>query len=218
MNWKIILALIRKDAFLEWRQKHTIFGVLLYMGSTIFALYMMNGSPEPRVWNALFWLTQLFVSVNSVAKSFLQESSMRYRYYYSICSPLDFIIAKQIYSIVLQIFVSLVSLGLFWVMLGNPLEQSGLFVLLTVSGGAALASVFTFLSAIAAKANQNASLMAILGFPVITPMLLIMSKLSQKTLMPVFQEGWWALWAVLILFLVLILILSAILFPFLWKE
>lgn len=213
-----ILTLIYKDATIEWRQKHTLFGVLLYVGSTVFAVYMMNGQPEPRVWNALFWLIQLFVTVNSVAKSFLQESQARYRYYFSIVSPVHFMAAKLIYNVVLQLIISLVSLALFWLMLGNPLVQTGLFISVTFLGGMALSTVFTFLSAIAAKANQNAALMAVLGFPIITPVLMILSKLATKAIMPVYQEGWWSLALVMCLLILLVVVLSLILFPFLWKE
>jgi heme exporter protein B len=213
-----IASLIRKDATIEWRQKHTLFGVLLYVGSTVFAAYMMNGQPEPKVWNALFWLIQLFVTVNSVAKSFLQESPARYRYYFTLVAPSTFMAAKLIYNLGLQLFISLISLALFWLMLGNPLQQTGLFLLVTLLGGMALSSVFTFLSAIAAKANQNAALMAVLGFPIITPVLMILSKLATKAIMPVYQAGWWSLALVLVLLIALVMILSLILFPFLWKE
>ena len=218
MSAKQIISLIRKDATIEWRQKHTLFGVLLYVGSTVFAVYMMNGQPEPKVWNALFWLIQLFVTVNSIAKSFLQESQARYRYYFSIVSPSIFMASKLIYNLVLQLLISLVSLGLFWLMLGNPIIQIGLFLSVTIMGGMALSTVFTFLSAIAAKANQNAALMAVLGFPIITPVLMILSKLATKAILPVYQEGWWQLAAVLCLLSLLVVILSLILFPFLWKE
>lgn len=218
MQLQKISTLIRKEATIEWRQKHTLFGVLLYVGSTVFAVYMMNGQPEPKVWNALFWLIQLFVTVNSVAKSFLQESQARYRYYYSIVSPSVFMASKLLYNMLLQLLISLVSLGLFWIMLGNPIIQIGLFVAVTFLGSLALSSVFTFLSAIAAKANQNAALMAVLGFPIITPILMILSKLATKAIMPVYQQGWWQLALVLGLLIVLVIILSLILFPFLWKE
>jgi heme exporter protein B len=218
MEVQKIITLVRKEATIEWRQKHTLFGVLLYVGSTVFAVYMMNGQPEPKVWNALFWLIQLFVTVNSVAKSFLQESQARYRYYFSIVGPGVFMASKLIYNMLLQLLISLVSLGLFWIMLGNHIIQIGLFVTVSFLGSLALSSVFTFLSAIAAKANQNAALMAVLGFPIITPVLMILSKLATKAIMPVYQQGWWQLALVLILLIVLVIILSLILFPFLWKE
>lgn len=218
MQFQQILTLIRKDALIEWRQKHTLFGMLLYVGSTVFAVYMMNGVPEPKVWNALFWLVQLFVTVNSVAKSFLQESQSRYRYYFSIVAPSVFMAAKLIYNLGLQLLISLVSLLVFTVMLGNPLEQTGLFLFVTLLGGTALSTVFTFLSAIAAKANQNAALMAILGFPIITPVLMILSKLANVAINPVYQQGWWSMAIVLGFLTVFVVALSLILFPFLWKE
>jgi len=218
MTLSHIISLVRKDALIEWRQKHTLFSVLLYVGATVFAIYMMSGQPEAVAWNALFWLSQLFVSVNSVAKSFLQESSARYRYYFTIVKPADFMAAKLLYSAAMQVLISLVSLALFSVMLGNPLKQAGLFLLVTLAGSLALSSVFTFLSAIAARANQNAALMAVLGFPIVTPILMILSKLAVKAVMPVYQEGWATLLLVLLLLTGLVYVLSLILFPFLWKE
>jgi heme exporter protein B len=49
--------------------------------------------------------------------------------------------------------------------------------------------VFTLMSAIAAKAQQNAALIAILGFPVILPILLLLMRLSQSAFAEVFREG-----------------------------
>jgi heme exporter protein B len=212
------ISLVKKDLLMEWRQKHTLFGVLLYVGATVFVVYMMSGQPEARIWNALFWLTQLFVAVNSVAKSFLQEHPNRFRYYYTLVKPTTFLLAKMVYSIVLMLVMSLVSLFLYYVMLGWPLEQSGLFIVITMVGSISLSAVFTFLSAIAARAQQNSALMAILGFPIVTPVLMILSKLALKALSPVYMPGWWGLALVLLALDVLVIVLGIILFPFLWQE
>jgi heme exporter protein B len=213
-----IWNLIKKDLLIEWRQKHTLFGVLLYVGATVFVVYMMSGQPESRTWNALFWLTQLFVAVNSVAKSFLQEHPNRFRYYYTLVRPVTFLVAKMVYSMLLMLLMSLVSLFLFYVMLGWPLTQGGLFVLISLTGSITLSAVFTFLSAIAARAQQNSALMAILGFPIITPVLMILSKLAIKALEPVYMPGWGGLAIVLLALDVLVIFLGIILFPFLWQE
>jgi len=203
---------------MEWRQKHTLFGVLLYVGATVFVVYMMSGQPEARTWNALFWLTQLFVAVNSVAKSFLQEHPNRFRYYFTLVKPTTFLLAKMSYSIILMCIMSMVSLFLYCIMLGWPLEQGALFIVITLVGSISLSAVFTFLSAIAARAQQNSALMAILGFPLVTPILMILSKLAIKALEPVYMPGWWGLALVLLSLDVLIIILGVILFPFLWQE
>jgi heme exporter protein B len=213
-----VISLVRKDLLIEWRQKHTLFGVLLYVGATVFVVYMMSGQPEAKTWNALFWLTQLFVSVNSVAKSFLQEHPHRFRYYFTLVKPSGFLLAKMIYSIVLMLLMSLVSLFLFSVLLGWPIEQGLLFVLISSVGSISLSTVFTFLSAIAARAQQNSALMAILGFPLVTPILMMLSNLALKALAPVYQPGWWSLALSLLALDALIIVLGLILFPFLWQE
>ncbi len=218
MNGSAFISLVKKDLLIEWRQKHTLFGVLLYVGGTVFVVYMMNGQPEARVWNALFWLTQLFVAVNSVAKSFLQEHPNRFRYYYTLVHPVTFMLAKMTYSILLMMVMSSVTLFLYYVMLGWPLSNGLLFILISLVGSISLSSVYTFLSAIAARAQQNSALMAILGFPLVTPILMILSKLAIIALSPVYVEGWGGLAAVLLSLDALIIILGVILFPFLWQE
>jgi len=203
---------------MEWRQKHALFGVLVYVGATVFVIYMMNGQPDARVWNALFWTSQLFVSVNSMAKSFLQEHPHRFRYYYTVATPVTFLLAKLAYSTLLMIVMTIISLLLYAVMLGWPPVQGGLFVLIALTGSLSLSVVFTFLSAIAARAQQNSSLMAILGFPLVTPVLMILSKLATASLQPVYVTGWWGLAGILIALDVLIIFLGMVLFPFLWQE
>ena len=218
MNPTAVATLVKKDLLIEWRQKHTLFGVLLYVGATVFVIYMMSGQPEAKTWNTLFWLTQLFVAINAVAKSFLQEHNARFRYYFTIVSPVNFLLAKMIYSILLLLAMSMVSLLLYSVLLGFPVLQTGLFVVVTAVGSISLSALFTFLSAIAARANQNAALMAILGFPLATPVLMMLSNLTLKAVAPVYQPGWLTLAGVLLLLDILIIILGVILFPFLWQE
>ena len=213
-----LISLVRKDLLIEWRQKHTLFGVLLYVGATVFVVYMMAGQPEAKTWNALFWLTQLFVAVNSVAKSFLQEHPNRFRYYFTLVKPATFLLAKMIYSIVLMLIMSLVSLFLYYILLGWPLSQSILFVVIASVGSISLSAVFTFLSAIAARAQQNSALMAILGFPLVTPVLMMLSNLALKAISPVYQPGWWVLAITLLALDGLVILLGVILFPFLWQE
>jgi heme exporter protein B len=73
------------------------------------------------------------------------------------------------------------------------------------------------LAAIAAKAQQNAAIMAILGFPLIIPQLIMLMKISNS----VFVVNGPAIGTTVLLLIImniLIIILSIILFPFLWKD
>ena len=216
---KSVYSLLKKDVLLELRQQHTLYGILLYIASTVFVLSLSVQELEANVWNGLFWVIQLFVCVNAVAKSFLQESKGKMLYYYSIVSPVQFIIAKIIYNVCLMIAMSLVSLLLYAIFLNNPLSNALQFTGIVVLGGASISLVFTLMSAIAAKANQNAALIAILGFPVILPLLLLLMRLSKAAFNEIFREGALLQLTGLILGLDLLIVgMAVVLFPYLWKE
>jgi heme exporter protein B len=216
---KTVFSLLKKDILLELRQKHTFYGILLYIASTIFVLWLSVSDLELNVWNGLFWVIQLFVCVNAVAKSFLQESKGRMLYYYYIASPVEFIIAKIIYNMLIMLFMSMLSLFLFFIFLNNPVGNSLQFLGIVLLGGASISLVFTLMSAIAAKAQQNAALVAILGFPVILPQLMLLMRLSKTAFNEVFREGVVLELTGLVVGLdALIIAMAVILFPYLWKE
>lgn len=214
------MALLKKDILLELRQQHTFYGILLYIASTVFVLYLsLPDSPDQHVWNALFWMIQLFVCVNTVAKSFLQDSRGRMLYFYSIASPVEYILAKLLYNIILMLIMSMVSLLLFFVFLNNPVSDSIRFIVIVLLGGTSISLVFTLMSAIAAKAQQNAALIAILGFPVILPQLLLLMRLSKAAFAEVFRDGAiFQLAGLTGLLDTLVIALAVILFPYLWKD
>ena len=202
---------------LEIRQQYAFYGVLLYVGATIFVLYMSIENIDTPVWNGLFWIIQLFISINAVAKSFLQESRNRMLYYQTITSPRNFILAKLLFNTVLMLVMSTLSFVLFSLFMTYPVQKSAVFIGIVFLGGWSLSLVFTFLAAIAAKAQQNAAVMAVLGFPLIIPQLLLLMKLSNAAFNPVLTIE-----ASTILLLValdiMIILLAVILFPFLWKD
>jgi len=214
-----IWTLFRKDWMLEMRQQYSLYGVMLYVASTIFVLYLAIEDPNAATWNALFWITQLFVCINAVSKSFLQENKGRMLYFYSICHPAVFVMAKLLYNVVLMAILNLFNLIIFIALMGNPTVLVFQFIGISFLGGIGLSLVFTMLAAIASKAMQQASLMAILGFPIIIPQLLLLIRLSRMAFAEIFRPG--AAMQIVLLLLALdfgIILLSVILFPFLWKD
>ena len=214
---KHIFTLFKKDLLLEVRQQYSFYGILLYIGSTIFVLYLAVDEPESKVWNGLFWIIQLFICINAVAKSFLQESKGRMLYFYSIASPGDFVLAKLLFNSLLMLVMSLLCLLLFALFLGNPINKAGPFIGLVLLGGWSLSLVFTFLAAIAAKAQQNAAIMAVLGFPIIIPQLLLLMRLSKAAFAPLLTIPVNTV-LLLVALDIMVIMLAVILFPFLWKE
>jgi heme exporter protein B len=216
---KKILALFKKDLLLELRQQYTFFGILLYVACIVYVLFLSLNEPDAETWNALFWVNMLFISINAVAKSFLQESRGKMLYYYSITSAREFIIAKLLYNLVLMLVMSLLSLLTFSFFLGAPFLDGFKFTGITLLGGVSLCLVFTLMAAIASRANQNAAIMVIMGFPVIIPQLMLLIRISKSAFGEIFKDG--AVFQMVLLLGgldVLVIVLCMILFPFLWKD
>jgi heme exporter protein B len=214
---KHIWTLFKKDLLLEVRQQFSFYGILLYIGATIFVLFLAIEDPETRVWNGLFWIIQLFVCINAVAKSFLQESQGRMLYFQSIVSPQNFVFAKLLFNSLLMLVMSLLSLILFSLFMGNPAEKLPAFIGIVFLGGWSLSLVFSFLAAIAAKAQQNAAIMAILGFPLIIPQLIMLIKISDAAFS--FSATIPSTPVLMLIGLdVMVILLASILFPYLWKD
>jgi heme exporter protein B len=79
-----------------------------------------------------------------------------------------------------MLVMSLLTLLIFTLLLGNPGDLFYKFLLISFLGGTGLSLVFTFLAAIAAKAQQQSALMAIMGFPIVIPQLLLLGKISSQ--------------------------------------
>lgn len=219
---KEVLILIRKEFRSEWRQKYALNGMLLYLASTIFVCYMSfnlkTGSIQPPSWNALFWIIILFTAVNSIAKSFIQESQGRLLYYYSLVKPEHIIASKIIYYSLLMMALTLVGFLFYTVVMGNPIQDIPMFMLTVVFASTGLASALTMLSGIASKAPNSNTLIAVLSFPVVIPMLLVIIKCSKNALDGIDRSVYLDQIGTLIGINAIIIAVSYLLFPYLWRS
>ena len=217
-----IWYLIQKDFRLEWRQRAALNGMLLYVGSTVFVCYLsfaLRGGELPApAWNALFWIILLFTAVNAAAKGFLQESRGRLLYYYTLVRPQAVILAKISYNALLLLGLSLAGLAVYAVVLGNPVQNMSLFVANVMLGALGFATTLTLVSGIAAKATNSSTLMAVLGFPLMIPMLLLLIKVSKNALDGLEFDASRSALLTLVALNLIVTAVSYLLFPFLWRS
>ena len=204
----------------EYKNRQAIAGLLTYSLASLFVTWLsFRSTPESGTWNALFWIIQLFAATNAVARSFLQESRGIQLLHYVLFRPEEMIIAKTVFSFVLLLVLGHLNLAFF--LLIFPLENIDLsaFISVNVLGSLGLSIVFTLVSAIASRAQGNASLVAILGFPLIFPLLITLIRYSQACMegTPTPEEWNQALLSLAGLDAMLAA-LSFILFPYLWRD
>ncbi|WP_375584042.1 heme exporter protein CcmB [Cyclobacterium xiamenense] len=220
--WKEIALLIRKELVLEWRQKYAINGILLYVVSAIFITYLSMGAGKGNlavpVWNALYWIIMLFSSVNAVAKSFVQEHQGRQLYYYMLASPESIILSKTIYNTLLTLVLALLGYLVFGLVFGDPVADRPLFLLNLLLGALGFSASLTMVSAIASKASNNGTLMAILSFPVLLPILLMAIQVSKNAIDGLDREINLDKILTLLAINAIVAASSYILFPYLWRS
>lgn len=214
-----IKFLIRKELMLEWRSRYALNGILLYVVSTVFVCYLsFREISNPPTWNALFWIIMLFASINAITKSFMQESRGRQLYYYTITGPQAIIISKIIYNVFLMLLLSLIALGFYSLVFKNPVGDPLLYLLAVLLGSVSFASVFTMISGIASKSGAGGSLMAILSFPLVIPLLIVLIKLSKNALDGLDRAVSLDEIAILLAINAIVITTSLLLFPYLWRE
>jgi heme exporter protein B len=214
-----IKFLIRKEIMLEWRSKYALNGILLYVVSTVFVCYLaFRQVTSVQTWNALFWIIMLFASVNAITKSFIQENRSRQLYYYTIASPKAIIISKIIYNIFLMILLSLIALGFYSLVFNNPMGDAWYYLLSVLLGSISFASIFTMISGIASKASNGGGLMAILSFPLVIPLLVVLIKFSKNAMDGLDRSVSYDEIGVILAINVIVIITSLLLFPYLWRD
>ncbi len=210
---------MQKDIKTELRQKAALNGIFLYLITTVFISYLVfNQIEEFTVWIALYWIVLVFASTNATINGFKNESERQYLYYYSLCSPQAIVLSKLIFNAILLTLIALINWLLFAVLLGNPLENNSLFLVVILMGSFGVSATLTLVSAIAAKTNNNSTLTAVLGFPILLPMILTAIKASTLCALGFSWDEVREYFLIMSLINILIITLSYILFPYLWRS
>lgn len=173
--------------------------------------------PE-AIWSALFWLTILFSVINSVAKSFIGEKRGLSLYYYTIASPQSIIVSKIIYNSILCLILSLLGYLLFQVFISNPVQDVPLFFLTLTLTSTAFSAALSLISGIASKTNHSNIIMAVLSFPIIISILLMVIKITKNVLDGLERSASYDELLNLVAINCILSGLAYLLFPYIWRS
>lgn len=217
-----VASLFRLEVALDLREKAAWGGMLLYVVSAVYVTYLsVHRIVDLPTWNALYWVILLFAAFHALARSFIREEGGRHLYLYTLADPRSVILARTAYNALNMLALSGLSILAYILLLGSgPLADADLpqFIAVVLLGAAGLAVVLTLIAALAAKAGNGFGLMAILGFPVVLPMLLTVMRASKNALDGIAwgMNARYLLWIVAID--ALVVALAWMLYPYLWRD
>lgn len=218
-TFKTYKALIAHEIRMEVRNKQAISSLLIYSISSIYISYLTYRQQlDPITWNALFWIIMLFAATNAIARSFLGESRGLQLYHYTLLDPASVILSKSTHNILVLCLLGLTNLFFFSIFFELPIAELTQFLIGLLMGSFGLSAVLTLVSGIVSRAQGNTALVAILGFPLLFPLLITIIKVSQSAIDGTGWEVNLPYWAILFAVNVIIVTLSYLLFPYLWRE
>jgi heme exporter protein B len=212
------IQLIRVELQLDLK-KPTVFASAVLQLAALALLSMLS---QPKIntsmWNSLFWISLIVTTINGVSKSFTMVSRSRWIYWNQLASPISIYWSKVIYGWLTMLLFTFLNLIFFAWFLGIPVEHVIPYIMILLLVTAGVSTIYTFIGAVASKADGAGYLAPVLSLPVILPLILVGISASKKALNPVLVSSIYKDALLLGGLNFMILILTGILFPFLWKD
>lgn len=216
---KNLTAILLKEFKSDFRNPYVLGGAGLFLLSTLFVCYItVKRINTPSIWVALYWIIMLFTSFNAVAKSFMNESRSRMLYLYTLTGPSHFIASKMIYHALIMLILSGIAITVYTTFFKIEIGDPFLFYTSVFLGSTGLAIILSLLSTIASKAGNNLTLLAILGLPILLPLLLVTITLMKNAIDGIDLSVQYKYLFVLFGLNLSSLGLTVVLFPYLWRE
>lgn len=216
-----LLIVLKKDLKSEYRTRYAISSLFLFVFITINLIYFTIGSKEiePILLSALYWIVIFFAAMTGLGRTFISEEEKSTILFLKLFSnPLSVYFGKLLFNIILISLVNIISVLLFLLLIESFVIYNYLiFFLNLLISGIAIASGTTLLSALISKANGKSSLLPILSFPVLLPVLIIATELTKATLHPELEPDFNDL-IIILSYTGALITSSYLLFDYVWKD
>lgn len=214
-------AVYGKDLRMELRSRYALNAVLMF-GITTLAMVSFSlgqrGLP-PEVLAALFWIILFFSAVAGLALVFVREeeagTALALRL---VADPIAVYLGKFFFNLTLLAMMTIVITPIFFMFTDAPTNNIPPFILIEVLGVIGLCAATTLVAAIISRAAIKGALFAVLSFPLLITLLLMLVTASSKILAGDPLSKTFAELQGLVAYSVVMLTASLLLFKFVWQE
>ena len=169
-----VWAILRKECRSEWRTRYGLNAALLFSVTTLTAVSFAAGRLGDRadLLSALLWIVMLFATLASLSHAFVREvEGQTLTLLRLIASPTQIATAKLLFNLLFLGVIEVVTVPLFFVLMGAPAPSWGPFLALLALGSVGLAAASTLIGAVISQTRGRGALFAGVSFPVLLPVL-----------------------------------------------
>ncbi|OGC79169.1 MAG: hypothetical protein A2145_02320 [candidate division Zixibacteria bacterium RBG_16_40_9] len=176
-NWVTkITAVFKKEIKSEFRTRYALNSILMFAVVTLTTLSFTVGqfALTNPVKSALLWVILFFSAMSGLAQVFIKEEERRTASILKLSAlPNVIFLGKFFFNLVLLFMLEIVTIPLFLILLSLQVESWLLLLVILLLGSLGLTSATTIIGAIVSKTNVKGTLLTVLSFPILLPLLVI---------------------------------------------
>ncbi|MFH2048855.1 MAG: heme exporter protein CcmB [bacterium] len=215
------LTMLVKDLRLELRDKYALNAVLMFGITTLAVVSFSLGQRNlpPHLLGALFWVIMFFSAMSGLAHIFIREEESGTSLALRLAAPPDAVyIGKLLFNLILLSVLTVIITPLFFIFTNAPVSSVIDFIPILILGVLGLCSATTLIAAIIARAAVKGALFAVLSFPIIIPLLIVLVMATQKLFEGSGVNSVMTDLQFLLAYTVVMVVGSLMLFKFVWSE
>ncbi|HOL18094.1 MAG TPA: heme exporter protein CcmB [Bacillota bacterium] len=216
-----LAALLKKDLLEEFRTRYAINALLMFAVTALVMVSFAVGvnTLSATLHAALLWIILFFASMSGLGRSFVKEEEKNTAPALRLAAPAEVVyVGKLVFNFLIMLVLAALILLLYLFLLNPPLGSPALLVLVIFLGVAGLSGATTILAAIVARAANQGTLLPVLSFPVLLPLLITAINATRVAI----EGGGVGDVSQGLLFLVaygvIIITASLLLFDFVWSD
>jgi heme exporter protein B len=133
---------------------------------------------------ALFWNTVFFAAMVALQRGFVSEAEQRTALFLALSAPPTAVfLGKLFYNLALALVVNLLVAWLYILTLNLEIFNWAIFLATLLLGSIGAAASLTLISAIVASATSKGGLFAVLSFPILLPLILLVVRATKISTM-----------------------------------
>ena len=214
-------AVYLKDMRMELRTKNALNAILMFGVTTLTVVSFSLGQSglSPKLMSALFWIIMFFSAMSGLAQTFIREEETGTSLILNLTAePSSIYIGKLLFNLTLLVTMTSIITPMFFVFTDAPTENILPFILLLVLGILGLVSATTLVAAIISKASVKGALFAVVSFPLLLVLLMVLVGATDKILDNESLSMISSEIQFLLAYVVVMTTSSLLLFKFVWRE
>jgi heme exporter protein B len=169
------LAIWRKDLQIEFRTRYTYSALVMFAVTTLVTVSFAIGgfTADVEITAALLWIILFFSAMAGLARTFVaEEETGTVTALKMAAQPEPVYLGKYLFNVTILCSLALLVVPLFIMLLNISIVLPLAFCAVVLLGTLGLAGASTILAAIVSKAGAKNSLLTVLAFPVLLPLLI----------------------------------------------